>query len=256
MRLGLIADVHANIAALDVALGAIEKEGVDQLLCAGDLVGYGPFPNECVARLRAAGATCVAGNHDLMAIERLRDAAPGTLPNLTMTWTRSVLDEETRAYLAELPPTVEIGGLVMAHGSLDDPTVYVQREQAGTALRRLGETRPGDSILVLGHTHRPLAHSERRGTLLDGRRGRVAIEGRDRLLVNPGSVGQPREWRPLVRFAVIDFDRGTVHYRASRYDHRSVRRALAERGLPPDACHRRPPLGTALRRALRSHRPG
>ena len=256
MRLGLIADVHANIAALEVALRAIEKEGVDQLLCAGDLVGYGPFPNECVARLRSAGATCVAGNHDLMATQQLHDAAPGTLPNVTMTWTRSVLEDDTRAYLADLPPTAEVGGLVMAHGSLDDPTVYVQREQAGAALRRLAEARPSDSILVLGHTHTPLAHSERRGTLLDGRRGRVAIEARDRLLVNPGSVGQPREWRPLVRFAVIDLDRGTVHHRASTYDHRSVRRALEERGLPPDACHRRPPLSVALRRALRSRRPG
>jgi len=254
MRLGLIADVHANIAALEVALAAIEKEGVDQLLCAGDLVGYGPFPNECVARLRSAGATCVAGNHDLMATGQLRDAGPGTLPKITMTWTRSVLDEETLTYLAELPPTVEIGGLVMAHGSLDDPTVYVQREQASAALRRLAETHPGDSILVLGHTHTPLAYSERRGMLLDGRRGRAAIEERDRLLVNPGSVGQPREWRPLVRFAVIDLDAGTVHYRASRYDHRRVRRALTERGLPADACHRRPPLGAALRRAFGSRR--
>ena len=252
MRLGLVADVHANIAALEVALAAIGKERVDQLLCAGDLVGYGPFPNECVARLRSEGATCVAGNHDLMATEQLRDAAPGTLPNVTMTWTRSVLDADTRAYLAELPPMAEVGGLVMAHGSLDDPTVYVQREQAGAALQRLAEARPASSVLVLGHTHRPLAYSEGRGTLLEGRRGRVSIEERDRLLVNPGSVGQPREWRPLVRWAVIDLDRGTVHYRSARYDHRSVRRALDERGLPPDACHRRPPLGTAIRRRLRS----
>jgi predicted phosphodiesterase len=254
MRLGLIADVHANIVALEVALRAIEKERVDQLLCAGDLVGYGPFPNECVARLRAAGATCVAGNHDLMATEQLGDAAPGTLPNITMTWTRSVLEDDTRAYLAELPPMAEVAGLVMAHGSLDDPTVYVRREQAGAALQRLAEARPAASILLLGHTHTPLAYSDGRGTLVDGRRGRVALEARDRLLVNPGSVGQPREWRPLIRFAVIDLDRGTVDYRAARYDHRSVTRALKERGLPPDACHRRPPLGVALRRALRGRR--
>ena len=106
-------------------------------------------------------------------------------------------------------------------------------------------------MLVLGHTHTPFAFGARRGTLLEGRRGRVGTEEGERLLVNPGSVGQPREWRPLVRFALIDLDAGEVHLHARRYDHRSVRDALAARGLPPDACHRRPPLGQALRRLIR-----
>ena len=78
----------------------------------------------------------------------------------------------------------------------------------------------------------------------------MGIEPDERLLVNPGSVGQPREWRPLVRFAVVDLETAAARFAAASYDHGSVRRALAERGLPPDACHRRPPLGHALRRAL------
>src|SRR5437763_16138963 len=106
-----------------------------------------------------------------------------------MTWTRSVHDEESLTYLAGRPPTVEIGGLVMAHGSLDDPTVYVQREQASAALRRLAETHPGDSILVLGQPHTPLPYSEPRAMVLDCRRGRAAIKVGGPLLVNPGSGG-------------------------------------------------------------------
>src|SRR5207248_6179485 len=136
------------------------------------------------------------------------------------------------------------------------PTVYVERYSAGAELARFRVERPDASLLVLGHTHTALAYGEQRGALLEGRAGQVDVGGGERLLVNPGSVGQPREWRRLARFAVIDLDRGTVHHRASRYDHRSVRRALEERGLPPDACHRRPPLSVALRRELRSRRPG
>jgi predicted phosphodiesterase len=251
MRLGLVSDVHGNLLALEAALTALRGEACDLLLCPGDLVGYGPFPNECVARVEESGALCVAGNHDLMAIDRLADSGAGALARETLRWTRSVLDPAARAYLQELPPIVTVEQVVMAHGALGDPTVYVQGDRAGAELVRLGQEHPDAALLVLGHTHTPLAHGERRGTLLEGRAGEVGLEAGERLLVNPGSVGQPREWRPLVRFAVIDLDARAVRYNALRYDDASVRRALAERGLPPDACHRRPPLRRVLRSVLR-----
>jgi predicted phosphodiesterase len=250
MRIGLFSDVHGNLAALEVALAALREEGVERLMCPGDLVGYGPFPNECVSLVAESGALCVAGNHDLMAIDRLDDSRAGTLAKRTLAWTRSVLTADARRYLEELPPMAELGSLVMAHGSLDDPSFYVEREHAAAELERLARARPGASLLLLGHTHTPLAHAERGGTLLEGRRGRVEIADGQRMLVNPGSVGQPREWRALVRFAVVDLDARSVEFRAAGYDDQGCRRALAERGLPEDACHRRPPLGRAMRREL------
>jgi predicted phosphodiesterase len=250
MRLGVISDVHGNIAALEVALAALREQRIDRLLCAGDLVGYGPFPNECVVRVAEARALCVAGNHDLMAIGRLGDARAGALARETIAWTRSELNADARSYLEALPPSVELDSLVMAHGSIDDPSEYVERERAPAELARLGVAHPDATMLILGHTHTPLAQAEARGTLVEGSRGRVQIEAGERLLVNPGSVGQPREWRALVRFGVVDLGSGVVHLHALGYDHASVRRALAERGLPPDACHRRPPLAGALRRWL------
>ena len=250
MRIGLISDVHGNLPALEAALAALRRERCERLVCAGDLVGYGPFPNECVSLVSEARALCVAGNHDLMAIDRLDDPRAGALARETLAWTRTVLDPAARAYLEALPPSAEAVGVLIAHGSLDDPTVYVQSDRAGAELARLGSERPEASLLVLGHTHTPLAHGQRRGTLLEGRGGDVVVEAGERLLVNPGSVGQPREWRPLVRFAVIDLGARVVHYHALSYDHASVRRALTERGLPPDACHRRPPLRREVRRSL------
>ena len=250
MRIGLISDVHGNLPALEAALAALRREGFDRLLCAGDLVGYGPFPNECVSLVAETGVLCVAGNHDLMAIDALDDSRAGALARETLRWTRTVLDPEARAYLASLPPTAAVGELVMAHGSLHDPTAYVESDRAAAELAHLGEEHPEASLLVLGHTHTALAYGEQRGRLLEGRAGDAAIEAGERLLVNPGSVGQPREWRPLVRFALIDLDERLVHHRALSYDDASVRRALMERGLPPDACHRRPPLPRAVRRSL------
>jgi predicted phosphodiesterase len=254
MRIGLISDVHGNLPALEAALAALRREGFDRMLCAGDLVGYGPFPNECVSLVAEAGAVCVAGNHDLMAIDALDDAHAGALARETLRWTRTALAPEARTYLESLPPTAAAGELVMAHGSLRDPTAYVESGRAAAELAGLGEDHPAASLLVLGHTHTALTYGERRGRLLEGRVGTARIEAGERLLVNPGTVGQPREWRPLVRFALIDLDERAVHHHALSYDDASVRRALKERGLPPDACHRRPPLRRAIRRALTRQR--
>jgi predicted phosphodiesterase len=245
-RIGVLADVHGNLPALEIALAELRREGVDRLVCAGDLVGYGPFPNECVARVGETGAACVAGNHDLMAIDRLDDRHAGQLARETLAWTRGVLGSEARDHLEALPLALTEERLITAHGSLGDPTVYVYADRAADELAGV----PAGSLLVLGHTHTPLAFGERRGLLLDGRDGDVPIESGERLLVNPGSVGQPREWRALIRFAVVDLGAGVVRFRALRYDDASVRRALSEAGLPADACHRRPPLREAIRRRL------
>ena len=249
-RIGVIADVHGNLPALEAALRELAAAGVDRVICAGDLVGYGPFPNECVARVVEATDACVAGNHDLMALGELDDAHADGLARETMRWTRGVLSADARASLTELPRQAAQADMVIAHGSLADPTVYVYAGDAGAELARFGAADPDASLLVLGHTHAPLAYGARRGTLLAGRAGEVAIESGERLLVNPGSVGQPREWRALVRFAVIDLAAGVVRFRALRYDDAPVRRALADAGLPPPACHRRPPLRVAIRRRI------
>ncbi|MFL5782435.1 MAG: metallophosphoesterase family protein [Thermoleophilaceae bacterium] len=245
-RIGVIADVHGNLPALELVLAELDRAGVERILCAGDVVGYGPFPNECVARVRESAAACVAGNHDLMAVGRLEQGRPGGLVRQTMEWTRGVLAPDARGWLEELPGSVTEEGLVMAHGSLSDPTVYVYADDSAEQLAAV----PPGALLVLGHTHEPLVFGERRGRVLERRAGEVAIEAGERLLVNPGSVGQPREWRALARFAVIDLGAGVVHHHAIRCDQARVRRALADAGLPGDACHRRPAVGWLIRRRL------
>src|SRR5689334_4170949 len=128
MRWGVISDVHANVHALEAVLRVLRREGVDRILCAGDLVGYGPRPNECVERVAALdpAPVVIAGNHDLMAIGRLRTAGIGPLPKQTIDWTSETLTDDARGYLEALPPSsVTDDGVVVAHGSLDDPVEYV-----------------------------------------------------------------------------------------------------------------------------------
>jgi putative phosphoesterase len=248
MRFGLVSDIHANLHALDAVLLALRQEGVDGYLCAGDLVGYGPFPNECVERIAGLNAVCVAGNHDLIALGELSDQRCIPLAQRSLRWTREVLRDDTVRYLQALPRRVTVDrNLVMAHGSLDDPQEYVTRpQQAEQQLRQLGTAFPAARCLILGHTHRQLHHTNASAAWL----------------VNPGSVGQSRDHSPLARFGILDLERTEVRLLSLPYDAAACRDALRSRRLPPGSCHLTPSrarryvsgLGRLVRRALAAER--
>ena len=261
MRYGVISDVHGNLPALEEALRALRRERVDGYLCAGDLVGYGPMPNECVARVSELGALCAAGNHDLMAIGTLPYEHAMPLARDTMRFTREVLSPEARDYLAALPRiALGPGGIVVAHGSLDDPREYVgSPRRAAIELERLERRAPDARIVVLGHVHRALAYGQRRGW--GGGRGEVPLPGPERHLLNPGSVGQSRERRArAIHGARPRSWRGPLPRRRLR--HRAgaqgaSRAGTARAGLPrqtvapPERAARRAPDGPAGGRPAR-----
>jgi len=242
MRIGLLADVHANAPALEAVLGSLEERGAERLLVAGDLVGYGARPNECVEMLIAAGAECVAGNHDLFVLDRLPPTRFPALARRSAEITRSLISADVRNYLASLPVIRRVDTVVMAHGSLDSPEEYVVDERrAEELLSRLPQVAPEADTLVLGHTHRQWCVIAGRGRLVPAER--VQVDGSRRLL-NPGSVGQSRqrERRPGARFAVYDTERGTVEFLRVDYDVEAGRRALHQLALP-DRCLHAPPRG-------------
>jgi predicted phosphodiesterase len=252
LRYALISDVHANLPALETALEVLAGERVDGYLCAGDLVGYGPHPNECIAALRAIGVVSVAGNHDLMALDRLSVDRAGQLARTTLAWTRKRLDANAQAFLTDLPLTVRVGDIAIAHGSLDDPRVYVRYAPAARdQLAELSRAHPGADLLVLGHTHHAAAYAERGGRLRPRRDGTIRLPAGQRRLINPGSVGQSRERRPLVRFAVLDLERQEVRFHAAPYDVERTRRDLVAAGLPPTAAHQPPRLRVAVKSTLK-----
>jgi predicted phosphodiesterase len=251
VRVGLIADVHANLPALQATLDHLERQRVDAVLSAGDLVGYGPHPEACVETLVEREIPSVAGNHDLMAIGSLSDERCVPLARQSQRWTRNVLSAPVRDYLAGLPRTLEYGPLLVAHGSVDDPEEYVRTEtQAAHQLDVLGRRAPHRRVLVLGHTHLAWYYSRRTGGRDTRLRRSVAVA--DRALINPGSVGQSRqlERAPRARSAVVDLDAGRVWFQAVAYDWTRTRADLARIGVGPRALHA-PPTAIGLYRAAR-----
>ena len=240
MRLGVIADVHGNLHALERVLDLLQDERIDTYVCAGDLVGYGPHPNECIERVVDMGVVCVAGNHDLIAAGRLPADGIGTLARRTLEWTVTELREANLRVLRDLPLRAEVGPVLLAHGSIDDPRRYVLRERVADELDSLRGIAPDAAVLVFGHTHQTLAYGSASGEMVASRSGRVRFKTGEALALNPGSVGQSRERRPVSRFAILDLERREVDFRDAEYDHGACRRALRQRGLPPRAYHRDP----------------
>ncbi len=251
MRLGLLSDVHANLPALQAAMSGLRCRGVDQFVVAGDLVGYGAQPNECVDTLVDAGALCVAGNHDLFVLGRLPPTRFPAIARRSAELTRSRLSADARTFLASLPLTLQVGTVVVAHGSPDDPEEYVTDEgRAQQLLRRLTESIPGGDTLVLGHTHRQWCVVAGRGQM--PARGRLRLPPDVRLL-NPGSVGQSRERErsPGVRCALYDTDSAMVEFIRLDYDVATSRAALLASGLPDRCLHAPPRLRGRLLRMSR-----
>ena len=259
-RLGVVSDIHANLHALDAALAFLATQELDGYVCAGDLVGYGPLPNECVRRVLDLPATCVAGNHDLIALGRLSDERCIPLARDSLRWTRSVLDDDARARLAALPLGTTVHGVALHHGAPGDAQRYVVSDaEAFACLDGLERVSPGARILVLGHTHRPMAIGRRRGSLLRGGTGSVRLEPDEPVLLNPGAVGQSRSRDPRARVMVLDLAQRVATFHALDYDVDGCRRALRERALSPDSCHvprsRIKELVGALRRRLAGRHP-
>lgn len=198
-RLGLISDVHANLDALKAVLD--DMPAVDRIVCCGDLVEYYDQPNEVCALVRERNIQCIRGNHDAYTIGRLTPLETHRLAFRT-DWTRDVLAETHLRWLESLDVEIRIRAgerrLWIRHANPWDEEAYLFAD-ANDLLSRL-ELETG-MTLVVGHTHRPLHLRADQGWLL-----------------NPGSVGQPRDYDPRASYAVIDLDSGEVQHRRAAYD--------------------------------------
>jgi len=236
MQLALLADVHGNLEALDAVLRDVDQRASDAtIVCAGDVVGYGPEPDACIGRLRDRDAAFVMGNHEEMVLGR-RDLTRCVRAGiLAAAWTRAHLSSGARKVLENLPPWLDVApGVVACHGDLRSADRYVHNAQlANGALEQLSQLRPGARILVCGHTHRAMFFAEDRG-LLEAPAGRtIDLSRTERCLINPGAVGQARNSEPLARYALLDLERQSVCYLALAYDHATTERKLRQRGLVP-----------------------
>ena len=234
MQVAVIADVHANLEALDAVLRDIDRRApAARVVCAGDIVGYGPDPEACLDRLLARDALMVRGNHEEMALGWRDNSQCVHAGILAVAWTRARLSLRAMTLLAGLPAVADVGdGIVMCHGDLDDAGTYVSdRSRALHSLERLQLRYPGARMLVCGHTHRAMFFSSVRGALPVKDGVDVAFADDKLCLLNPGAVGQSRNDDPLASWALVDVDRGVVSFSTLGYDHPKTIEKLRRAGL-------------------------
>jgi len=230
VRLAVLSDVHSNLHALEAVLAEVDAAGVDAIWFLGDLVGYGPRPNECAALLQERAAICLAGNHDLVVLGKISLAAFAGEAAEAAEWTRGVLDDGASTFLGSLEPTATAAEAELFHGSPRDPVWdYVLTEEAA---RRSFELTAAPLVLV-GHSHVALQLSE-----ADGIQGGPAPAGTSfelggvRRLLNPGSVGQPRDGDARAAWLEIDEGAGRATFRRTEYPVERTQAEMREAGLP------------------------
>jgi diadenosine tetraphosphatase ApaH/serine/threonine PP2A family protein phosphatase len=235
MRLAVLSDIHANLAALD----AVREDlpAVDETWVLGDIVGYGPQPNEVIRALQEMGARSVMGNHDGAAIGTVDSSWFNPDAASAIEWTTRVLDHNARAYLAALPEVRRDGELTAVHGSPRDPTwEYVTGPGVAAANLSAFDTR----LCLHGHTHVPVIFSAEDGRIevVPATPDAPLRLNAGRALVNPGSVGQPRDGNPAASYLVLDTDSGTAEFRRVTYDVARTQQLMGEVGLPPRLAER------------------
>jgi diadenosine tetraphosphatase ApaH/serine/threonine PP2A family protein phosphatase len=229
VRVAVLSDIHANLVALDAVLAAIGS--IDAVWQLGDVVGYGPEPDGVVERLAAIGAVGVAGNHDLAALGGPEIDWFNPDAKAAMEWTRGRIEARTRAWLAALPTKLEEQGMTLVHGSPRDPVwEYVTSVPVARANLAVLAT----PIALHGHTHLPMVWADRDGRIepiSPGPGSTFRLDGRPALL-NPGSVGQPRDGDPTASWLELDTEAGVATWRRIAYDIEIVRSAMLDAGLP------------------------
>ncbi len=230
MKVAVLSDVHSNLHALEAVLAEIDAGGFDAIWFLGDLVGYGPRPNECAALLQERAAICLAGNHDLVVLGKISLATFAGEAGAAAAWTRTVLDEPARAFLDSLSPSAVAPDAELFHGSPRDPVWdYVLTDEA--ARESFAQTTA--PLVLVGHSHVALELSN--GLELRGGQaaaGTTVELGGVRRLLNPGSVGQPRDGDRRAAWLEIDKGSGRATFRRTDYPVERTQAEMREAGLP------------------------
>jgi diadenosine tetraphosphatase ApaH/serine/threonine PP2A family protein phosphatase len=238
VRVAILSDIHGNLHALEAVLHSVDEEAPDAIWCLGDLVGYGPRPNRCCALVAERADLSLIGNHDLVVLGRIDPAAFASEAAASARWTVSVLEEAPRTYLESLEPQAHEAGVGLYHASPRDPVwEYVLSSEVAAASLLASE----DPLVLVGHSHVALSFALEENLL----RGGLAPEGTQielaegaRFLLNPGSVGQPRDGDPRAAWMLLDLSGRVASFRRVEYAIERTQEEIRERGLPEGLAER------------------
>jgi diadenosine tetraphosphatase ApaH/serine/threonine PP2A family protein phosphatase len=236
LRVAVLSDIHSNRQALEAVLAAVEEASVDQVWCLGDMVGYGADPDACTALVRDRCDTCLAGNHDLAVLERLDISTFSETAAAAVEWTRDNVSEETIEFLRELEPTASQAGVGLFHASPRDP---IWEYVLSTDQAEAGFEAQGERIGLIGHSHIALFFARAPGARPGYAQGAQAEAGLEiempdgQWLLNPGSVGQPRDSDPRAAWLELNTAAWTARWHRVDYDIAAAATAIRAAGLPP-----------------------
>jgi diadenosine tetraphosphatase ApaH/serine/threonine PP2A family protein phosphatase len=235
MKYAILGDIHANLEALTAVLNDARAQGVEKFVSTGDIVGYGASPSECIEILREINCEIVQGNHDYYAAceAPMRQFAPSA--SRTVLWTRTKISPEQKIFLSNLPLIKQISNFTICHSSLSNPTGWNYILDRESARRSLLEQK--SQICFVSHTHVPLLFIETDAVKMC-RYEKFYIKSGEKYIINPGSVGQPRDDNPLTAYTIYDSYKQCVLLRRIPYDIKTSQEKILAAGLPEKNANR------------------
>lgn len=229
MRILVISDIHANLTALDAVL--TDAGEFEAAWCLGDLVGYGPDPNECIAKVRALpNLRCIIGNHDAAALDQIDTKTFNLEARQALEWTQKTLTESSISFLSSLQQKIEINNVTLTHGSPRHPVWEYLMDSQTAALNFDYFSTP---YCFVGHTHLPVVYTREEKKLVVYKptpNNKITLS--PRTIINPGSVGQPRDHDPRAAYVIYNPEENTWDYRRLTYDIPAVQTRMADAQLP------------------------
>jgi diadenosine tetraphosphatase ApaH/serine/threonine PP2A family protein phosphatase len=233
MRCALVADIHANLAAFTAVLEDIARRGeIEEMWCLGDIVGYGPDPNQCLELLRRCKHVSVCGNHDLAAIGKLDLRRFNPDAAFAARWTEKQLSREHIDYITGLPQVIEKDGFTLVHGSPREP---IWEYLVSTNSARENFAHFSSRFCLVGHSHIPLIFKQDENgncSSIPFSTNIGQVLTKSRMIINPGGVGQPRDGDPRASYAVYDSESSVVRLYRVTYDIKATQMKMVKNNLP------------------------
>ncbi len=230
MRVAIISDIHGNLEALQTVLDHIKTQNVDEIICLGDVIGYGANPNECAETVRAVCKGTVAGNHDFAVTDKTDISYFNPFAKQAVLWTREQLKPENFHFIANLPLHIYEDERIYVHATPSNPAAWGYIMSNLEALKEFSFF--ARKVCFIGHSHYPVVIEYKDTRCQFIRPSEVHFEPEKRYIINVGSVGQPRDGDPRAGYVVYDAATKCVQYHRLDYDMAATQRKIREAGLP------------------------
>ena len=240
MRYAILSDIHSNLEALNAVLQEVDSQKVDAIISTGDVVGYNANPNECIEILRERSVRSLMGNHDIRAcgMKEANDFNP--IARDAILWTRDVLSNENLNFLKSQPKTLFLDEkkAIAIHGSFESYDSYILSPLNAMENFSIMEDSHHPPLCFFGHTHVKIAYRYLNGKVTTYRDDELSVSGSERYLINPGSVGQPRDLDPNASFLIYNTTKKSIRFFKIKYDVDTSYKKILEAGLPKELAER------------------